>query len=85
MHHPIGIENNLKEAGKSRRSHLRILQCKCQPQLFLYAPKTQKRQKIRGSEKLAPLPAVLDQPDRSYPDLHLYKIEAQDIESGVRK
>ena len=47
--------------------------------------KSNKKTKDQGQRKLAPLPAVLNQPDCSYPDLHSYKIEAQDIESGVRK
>ena len=61
---------------------------------FLYAPKIKKNTKPTNSnkktkdqqqQKLAPLPAVLDQPDCSYPNLHSYIIEPQDIESGVRK
>ena len=44
-----------------------------------------KKTKDQQQQKLAPLPAVLDQPDYSYPDLHSYKIQAQDIGSGIRK
>ena len=47
--------------------------------------KSIKNTKDQQQRKLAPLPAVLDQPDCSYPYLHSYKIQAQDIESGVRK
>ena len=39
--------------------------------------KSIKNTKDQQQRKLAPLPAVLDQPDCSYPDLHSYKIQAQ--------
>ena len=41
--------------------------------------------KYQQQQNLAPLLAVLDQPDHSYPDLHSYRIQAQDIKSGARK
>ena len=47
--------------------------------------KSNKKTKDQGQRKFVPFLAVLDQSDCSYPDLHLYKIQAQDIKSVVRK